>query len=72
MAGRSGLQSPSGYQMYAPLAERHPHPYPTPAALARMPDDDTPGRSLLAAPAFWVGGALSMAAWTGIALLVLG
>jgi len=34
---------------------------------ASRTDDDTPG--LLVSPAFWIGGALSAAAWAGIARL---
>ena len=71
MAGPWACSWPIGSKMYAPVAERHPQPFSTPAAHARVQEDDTPSRSLLAAPAFWIGGALSMAVWTGIALVVL-
>jgi hypothetical protein len=39
----------------------------SPENTASRADEDSPG--LLVSPAFWIGGALSVAAWAGIARL---
>ena len=64
--------------MYAPPAERNAQPFPrSPALLAPqglgrhdlVPEGE--GRSMLASPAFWVGGAASVLCWTGIVMALL-
>lgn len=64
--------------MYAPPAERQGKPFSAGQgalpALGLASHDlvpDSEQRGMLASPAFWVGGMVSVAVWTALALAIL-